>query len=121
MSRIVRYQGAVIRDDSILLIKHREHASGRDYWVIPGGGREGDETEEACVRREVREETCLDVLVQRLLLDQPERPGGMHQRLKTYLCLPVADEASQMPGGAGEGERWAQTHGGWPAHWTTPS
>jgi 8-oxo-dGTP pyrophosphatase MutT (NUDIX family) len=93
MSRIVRYQGAVIRDGSILLIKHREHASGRDYWVIPGGGREGSETEEACVRREVREETCLDVVVERLLLDEPGPPGGGYQRFKTYLCLPVAGEA----------------------------
>lgn len=38
------------------------------------------------MRREVREETHLDVQVVRLLLDEPGVPGGIYQRLKTYLC-----------------------------------
>ena len=54
MSRAIRYQGVVIRDNHILLLKHQEHA-GRYYWVIPGGGREVGETEEACVQREMLE------------------------------------------------------------------
>ena len=43
--RHTRYQGVIIKDDHILLIKHTEHKSGRSYWVIPGGGREPDEPE----------------------------------------------------------------------------
>ena len=76
MSGDVRYQGAVIRDDHILLIRHQEHATGRAYWVIPGGGRESHETKEACVQRETREETNLDVSVKRLLLDELGVPTG---------------------------------------------
>lgn len=30
-------------------------------WDLPGGGREGDETPEACMRRETREEVGIDV------------------------------------------------------------
>ena len=45
-----RYQGAIIKDDKILLIKHTEYESGRSFWVIPGGGREADETEKAWVK-----------------------------------------------------------------------
>jgi ADP-ribose pyrophosphatase YjhB (NUDIX family) len=71
MNRTTRYQGAIIRNDRILLIKHHEYATGRDYWVIPGGGREDGETEEECVKREVKEETHLNVTVQQLLLDEP--------------------------------------------------
>ena len=93
MNRIIRYQGAVIRDDHMLLIKHREYASGRDYWVIPGGGREDGETEQECVRREMKEETHLDVKVEQLLLDEHSRPGDIYQRLKTYLCIAMAGEA----------------------------
>jgi ADP-ribose pyrophosphatase YjhB (NUDIX family) len=93
MSRDVRYQGAIIRDDHILLIRHQEHATGRAYWVIPGGGREADETEEACVQREVREETHLDVSVECLLLDEAGVPAGVYQRLKTYLCKVLKGEA----------------------------
>ncbi|MBA3948132.1 MAG: NUDIX hydrolase [Herpetosiphonaceae bacterium] len=85
MTRIIRYQGAIIRDHHILLIKHTEHA-GRSYWVIPGGGIEPDETEEECVQREMQEETCLHVQVQHLLLDEPGILGGVYQRRKTYLC-----------------------------------
>ena len=93
MNRITRYQGAVIRDDHMLLIKHREYARGLDYWVIPGGGREDGETEQECVRREVKEETHLDVRVEQLLLDEPGHPDGVYQRFKTYLCIPMAGEA----------------------------
>jgi 8-oxo-dGTP pyrophosphatase MutT (NUDIX family) len=40
MSRITRYQCAVVLNDHILLIKQRYHKDGIHYWVIPGGGRE---------------------------------------------------------------------------------
>jgi hypothetical protein len=49
MIRSVRYQGAIILSDHILLVQHSEHASGRIYWLLPGGGREEGESEEACV------------------------------------------------------------------------
>jgi ADP-ribose pyrophosphatase YjhB (NUDIX family) len=93
MTRVIRYQGAIVRDDQILLIKHTEHKNGRGYWLVPGGGREAGESEEACVQREMLEETCLHIRVERLLLDEPGEPGGVYQRMKTYLCRVVAGEA----------------------------
>lgn len=91
--RNTRYQGAIVRDDHLLLIKHREHSSGRAYWVIPGGGREEGETEEECVRREMKEETNLDVSVERLLLDDPIENNLAYRNAKTYLCRVVGGEA----------------------------
>jgi 8-oxo-dGTP diphosphatase len=93
MKRTIRYQGAIVQDSHILLIKHTEHENGRGYWLIPGGGREEDESEETCVQREMLEETCLHVRVERLLLDEPGLPGGVYRRMKTYLCRVVAGEA----------------------------
>jgi 8-oxo-dGTP diphosphatase len=93
MQRTIRYQGAVLRDDHILLIQHRHHASGHSYWLLPGGGLEGDETPEACVQREVREETHLQVEVGQHVLDDPDMPGGSYQRLHTYLCHVIGGEA----------------------------
>lgn len=84
--RTIRYQGAILRDHHLLLIQQTEHASGRSYWLMPGGGIELGETEEGCVQREMLEETCLQVQVQRLLLDEPDIPGGAYQRRKTYVC-----------------------------------
>ncbi len=94
MKRLIRYQGAILRGTSILLVQHREHAGGRSYWLLPGGGREEGETEEQCVVREMNEETGLDVQVERLLMDVPSLPGGIYQRLKTYLCTPLQGEAA---------------------------
>jgi 8-oxo-dGTP diphosphatase len=93
MARTTRYQGAILRDHHLLLIKHRHHADGRAYWVIPGGGIEAGETEEQCVVREMREETHLEVRLERLLLDEAPPSGSVYARHKTYLCVPLAGEA----------------------------
>jgi 8-oxo-dGTP pyrophosphatase MutT (NUDIX family) len=94
MIRNIRYQAAIIHDRQILLIQHREHASKHSYWLLPGGGREADETPEQCVVREVQEETGLGVRVERLLLDDPAPPGDTYQRFHTYLCEPSTFAAS---------------------------
>jgi len=55
-----RAAAIIIRNGELLLI-HRQKP-GRDYYILPGGGVELDESfEEACIR-EVKEETGLDVL-----------------------------------------------------------
>ena len=51
MTPRTRYQGAIICDHHTRLRKQVEHASGRSYWQIPGGGIEPHETEEQCVQR----------------------------------------------------------------------
>ena len=84
--RDIRYQGAIVQDDKILLIKHREHKSGRSYWVVPGGGREQDETEVECVIREMFEETNLVVEVIRLLDQSHLDNDTVYKMRKTYLC-----------------------------------
>lgn len=101
--REVRYQGAIVRDNHILLIRHRENESGRSYWILPGGGIEPGETEEDCVRREMKEETNLDVRIRSLLLDEPDpHPESVYRTRKTYLCDPNMGEAS--PGSEPEPE-----------------
>jgi ADP-ribose pyrophosphatase YjhB (NUDIX family) len=91
--RDVRYQGAILQDDCILLIRHEEFNSGRNYWVIPGGGRLVGEREEDCVAREMKEETNLDVRVECLLLDETTPVDQVYQRYKTYLCAVIGGEA----------------------------
>jgi ADP-ribose pyrophosphatase YjhB (NUDIX family) len=92
-NREIRYQGAIVRHNRILLIRHQEHKSGRSYWILPGGGIEPGETEADCVRRELKEETDLDVRVISLLLDEPD-PTSFYRQWKTYLCESTAGEAS---------------------------
>ncbi len=50
--------------------------SGHSFWVIPGGGLEAGESDEECVIREMREETGLEVQVEKLLIEEVLPPGA---------------------------------------------
>lgn len=52
-------------DNQILLVKHRK--GPRQYWVLPGGRMEYGETFFECGVREVKEETGIDVEVERII------------------------------------------------------
>ena len=54
------------RDNQFLLVKFDDEIVGVHY-NLPGGGVEDDELLEDAVRREVREETCMEVNVGRML------------------------------------------------------
>lgn len=94
MKEHTRYQAAIIQNQQLLLLYVIERDPHRSYWAIPGGRREANESEEACVMREVLEETQLHVVVERLLFEEAGQPGLTYQRLKTYLCRPVAGSAA---------------------------
>jgi 8-oxo-dGTP diphosphatase len=94
MPRYTRYEGVIVRDDLLLLIRHLHHESGRTYWLFPGGGKEAGETEEDCLRREMQEETNLVVQIDRLLIDQDTEPDADYVRRKMFLCHPISGTAS---------------------------
>ena len=91
--------GAVIVDDRghVVLIKRRfDPLAGK--WSLPGGAVELGETLEACVAREMLEETGLDVDVgpvievfDRITVDD-DRRIRYHYVLVDYLCWPVGGE-----------------------------
>ena len=89
-----------MRDGCVLLLRCA-FRKGNSAWMLPGGGREVEEEEFACVAREVLEETALTVRVERLLLDAPAvPPNNPYVRWRTFLCTVLSGEA--VPGG-GEG------------------
>jgi 8-oxo-dGTP diphosphatase len=63
----VAVSGLVVRDGSALLVEFSGRTE-REHYNFPGGGVELGETLEEALIREVREETSLDVVVERLLL-----------------------------------------------------
>ena len=51
--------GIVIRDEHLLMVRHVH--DNRDYWTFPGGGIEAGETILQAARREVQEETGIEL------------------------------------------------------------
>ncbi len=83
----VSVAGIVIRDDERVLVIKRDD---NGHWEAPGGVLELDESFEAGVRREVLEETGLEVTVERLT--------GVYKNLArgivalVYRCRPAGGE-----------------------------
>jgi 8-oxo-dGTP diphosphatase len=93
--------GAVIVDEvgRVLLVKRRfEPLAGQ--WSLPGGAVDVGETLDACVIREMREETGLDVEVGRVIevfdriMHDAEGRVQYHYVLVDYVCRPVGGALS---------------------------
>jgi 8-oxo-dGTP diphosphatase len=63
----IRAAAIVVRDNRVLLVKHRNPNTGFEWWVPPGGGVIGGETIYDCAKRETYEETGLNIELGRIL------------------------------------------------------
>ncbi len=91
-SPVVGVGGVIVRDGRVVLVK-RAHEPRRGEWSLPGGRVELGETLVDAVRREVLEETGLEVEVGALveLFDRVHRREGRvqyHFVIADFLCHP---------------------------------
>jgi 8-oxo-dGTP diphosphatase len=91
--------GALIFEDQKILLVERGKEPLKGYWSIPGGIVETGEKLEEGIRREVAEETGLDVqpyamfeIFERIMPDADGKPE-YHYVLIDYLCRRVAGQA----------------------------
>lgn len=79
-----RVSVVVIDDNRILLVRHRK--GPRQYLVLPGGRLEYGETFKECAVRELKEETGLDIEVERFLfLSEAIAPDRSRHIVNVYL------------------------------------
>ena len=81
---IVVLAGVIERDGRFLVTRRLKHTHLADYWEFPGGKCEPDETHEACLAREFREELGVRVDVGEEILSTehayPEQTVRLHFR-----------------------------------------
>lgn len=74
---------ALVTCDGFVLMIKRGHSPGKGLWALPGGFKNADETFEQCARRELIEETSIDlsskqaVVRSSRLFDSPSRGNGI--------------------------------------------
>lgn len=95
LSPVVAVGAVIVQNDRAVIVRRR-HAPGRGEWTLPGGRVEWGEALVEAVRREMREETGLDVVVGPVveLFERIERSadGGVtvHFVVVDYICAASA-------------------------------
>jgi 8-oxo-dGTP diphosphatase len=78
--------GLVFRDGKLLITQRPAGSHLGGLWEFPGGKREANETIEECLRRELREEVCIDVTVRELIESITHDYPGKTVTLKFFWC-----------------------------------
>ncbi len=107
MAPVLAVGAVVVTGDSLLLIRRgRPPSQGR--WSLPGGRVEANETLEDAVRREIREETGLDVEPTGLL-GTAERIGeGLHYVICDFTAVMVPNGKPLLAGDDAEAARFVR-------------
>jgi 8-oxo-dGTP diphosphatase len=92
MKRSIRAAGIVIKDNKILLMYRKK--DNEEYWVFPGGGVENNETVEQAVLRELKEETTIDIKIEKLLYHHILKNNDLSHDSDQYfyLCSYISGE-----------------------------
>ena len=96
MNRIVRCQAVIFKDNRILVLRQYNYKRQEEYWMLPGGGLEDGETEEEGIKRELKEETNLEVDIKGIIFDEPGNGKDVYQRYVTFLCVPIAGSVESI-------------------------
>ncbi len=88
--------GAFVRDGLLLLARRPEGDPLAGYWELPGGKVEPDETPEAALEREWREELGVEVDAACPWTFASGAPNGRHVTLLVYLVRALRQEPSPL-------------------------
>lgn len=84
--------GLVFRDGFLLITQRKADVHLGGLWEFPGGKREANETFEACLQRELREELAIEIDVLELIETIDHVYPEKSVRLKFFRCAWVKNE-----------------------------
>ena len=91
----VRVAGILIEDDRILLIEHTKN--NKKYWLVPGGGVDWGESAAEALIREFKEETSLDIEVEKFLfISETIAPDKQKHVINLYFKTKKAENSSNI-------------------------
>ena len=85
----------IVIDDNERMLVVKQHHEGRDIWMVPGGSIEEGEYGIQAAVREIKEETGLDVRIDRFLWHVEEVSERGQRFVSIYLAFP--EDPSAVP------------------------
>lgn len=82
----IRSQAVILLKCNILIAKHFNYINKEEFWLLPGGRVEDNESPEEGIIREIKEETNLDVEIKEILFDSKSDGRDTYNRYVTYIC-----------------------------------
>ena len=96
MKKRISARGIIIDNDSVIMMfrrKRKEDGSFKEYYVLPGGGVDGEESLEEAVLREMKEELGVDVNI----VDFIGKDEGA-DTIANFFCLTILDGIPTLGG-----------------------
>ena len=86
----VRVAAIIQQDKALLLVRHQKGAD--TYWLLPGGAVQYGETLESALKRELKEEACVDIQVANLaFVTDAISPGGERHLVQCSFEAEITD------------------------------
>ena len=84
--KTIEVVATIIHQEGRILATQRGYGEWKGMWEFPGGKMEAGETEEQAIVREIREELCVDIRVERKVCTVEYDYPQFHLRMHCFWC-----------------------------------
>lgn len=86
MKKIIEVVAAIIKQDNKYFATQRGYGEFKDGWEFPGGKIEKNETHQEALKREIKEELDIQILVNDFLITVNYNYPEFHLTMHCYIC-----------------------------------